>query len=509
MESSNNNTDANTLVSPRKREAVEPQLELTRSKREKVALSSPSLEEKIELLNEKMDEVTVDNDAVVNEKGEEVVQKDEVEYAKEGETECAQDEDDEYVQNGDVEYSQEEEADYEEEEFEEAEYEYRARRRRTKYRHPREMYKEVECPRQEYGRRSNIYCHPREIFKDQLMLSQWCLEKPNYLKTDWIFLLCPNGKRNLVIAADGSTRHFSKNGALQGVFPSHLPGGCRMQGAKGRKSSTVLDCIYSEVNKMFYILDMMSWDGFSYYDIPTKQRMMTLEYKMQYLEEVGYVDRVNPYKFKRLDYYNWDGGYMNNLNGGCLNKPGISDILRNPEPLPFEANDDLDGILLYHRDAIYQSGETSEVQWIKPFMAPEVMGGIHISENLLNQRPADYQGIQVYVEQFYKEQQERKRKEAEERKKKIEFVDMMVKMRAEMSTSMRMQKKEHEQKIEELDEMKRQWEEMMSKMEAEGMKRKNENGSEAQQENVGIVVEKQSLGRRQNEEEIFGGSHLN
>lgn len=503
MESSNNNTDANTHVSPRKREAVEPQPELTRSKRERVGGSSPSLEEKIHELNEKMDEVTVDNDAVVNEKGEEVVQKDEVEYAKEGETEYAQDED--------VEYVQEEEADYEEEEFEEAEYEYRAKRRRTKYRHPREMSREVECPRQEYGRRTNSYCHPREIYKDQLMLSQWCLEKPNKLKTDWMFLLCPNGKRNLVIASDGGTRHFSKNGALLGVFPSHLPGGCRMQGRKGRISSTVLDCIYSEVNKMFYILDMMSWDGFSYYDCPTEQRMMTLEFKMEYLQELSFVDRFNPYRFKRLEYYNWEGGY---------NKPGISHILRNPETLPFEANDDLDGILLYHREAIYQSGETSEVKWMKAFMVPEVMGEINISEHLLNQAPADYQGIQVYVEKFYREQQDRKRKEAEERKKKIEFVDMMVKMRAEMSISKEEMEVKFNQKIEELNEMQRQmeagetqrnqkWDEIMRKMEPEGMKRKNENGSEAQQENVGIVVRKQSLGRGQNEEEIFGGSHLN
>ena len=438
MESSNNDTDANTLIAPRKRVSLEPEPELMKSKRERVGSCTPSLEEKIGEINDE------DDYAVVFEKGEqeeEVVQEDKIEFAEEVEADEDVDHDAQY-----------EEADYTEE--------------------------EVEEPVM-FGRRTNIYCHPREIFKDQLMLSQWLLEEPNDLKTNWIFLPCPKGKRNLVIAADGATRNFSKNGALQHVFPSHLPGGCRMQGwTSCVKSFTVLDCVYSEANKMFYILDMMCWDGFSYYDCPTELRMMMLDYKMNHLEEVGRMDRVNPYRFKRLEFYDWSGGYVEEGTfkysdksecNGKFYMPGIQDILGNTEPLPFEANDDLDGILLYNREAIYESGETKEVKWIKAFMAPEVMGGIHISENLLKQKPSDYKGIQDYVQIFNKEAQERKRKEAEKKKKKIEWVR----------------------------------EKMMKKMEAEVMKIKYENGTEVQLENVGVIVDQKSLEGGREEEKFW------
>ena len=83
---------------------------------------------------------------------------------------------------------------------------------------------------------------------------------------------------------------YSKSGKQVKTFPSNLPGGNRSQGGRFsdyaevkcgffeklhtsaiysflqtyrvRNSYTILDCVYSDTNGIFYILDMMCWDGY-------------------------------------------------------------------------------------------------------------------------------------------------------------------------------------------------------------------------------------------------------
>ena len=80
---------------------------------------------------------------------------------------------------------------------------------------------------------------------------------------------------------------YSKSGKQVKSFPSNLPGGNRNQGGRlssdlifwgamfsspscklmtflhrARNSYTILDCVYSDTNGIFYILDMMCWDGY-------------------------------------------------------------------------------------------------------------------------------------------------------------------------------------------------------------------------------------------------------
>ena len=87
-----------------------------------------------------------------------------------------------------------------------------------------------------------------------------------------LFNVTFQGRRNLVVAANGSTKVFSKSGKQVKSFPSSLPGGNRNQSRGKQNRYTILDCIYSESNSMFYILDMMCWDGFQYYDCETEFR---------------------------------------------------------------------------------------------------------------------------------------------------------------------------------------------------------------------------------------------
>ena len=39
-------------------------------------------------------------------------------------------------------------------------------------------------------------------------------------------------------------------------------GCCHLGVSRARNSYTILDCVYSDSNGVFYILDMMCWDGY-------------------------------------------------------------------------------------------------------------------------------------------------------------------------------------------------------------------------------------------------------
>ena len=149
----------------------------------------------------------------------------------------------------------------------------------------------------------------------------------------FIFLSNFQGRRNLVVAANGSTKVFSKSGKQVKSFPSNLPGGNRNQ-SKGRSSKyTILDCIYSESNSIFYILDMMCWDGFQYYDCDTEFRLSWVQQKFIEYQDLRIRSRINPYSFQPLPVYQ------------CT-KDSISAALNSPMPF----SDHLDGILIYHRE---------------------------------------------------------------------------------------------------------------------------------------------------------------
>merc|ERR1719225_794139 len=179
----------------------------------------------------------------------------------------------------------------------------------------------------------------RKTYKNQLMLSEWLVEVPVDLAEKWLLILCPEGRRNLVIAANGSTKVFSKSGKQVKSFPSNLPGGNRNQNR--RNTYTILDCIYSESNSIFYILDMMCWDGFQYYDCDTEFRLSWVQQKFIENQEMRTRSRINPYSFQPLPVYQ------------CT-RESIKEALNSPMPF----SDHLDGLLIYHREVHYMPGKT-------------------------------------------------------------------------------------------------------------------------------------------------------
>uniref|UniRef100_A0A8B9K272 Snurportin-1 n=1 Tax=Astyanax mexicanus TaxID=7994 RepID=A0A8B9K272_ASTMX len=178
-------------------------------------------------------------------------------------------------------------------------------------------------------------------YANQLMLSEWLVDVPADLSSDWLLVVCPVGKRSLVVASKGSTASYTKSGYCVNRFPSLLPGGNRHNSAMG-KDYTILDCIYSEVDRTYYILDVMCWRGHPVYDCPTEFRFYWLQSKAEEVDGLSEVAKRNP----------------------------------------------VDGLLFYHRETHYTPGSTPLVGWLRPYMVADILG-IEVPQCPLTTKP-DY-----------------------------------------------------------------------------------------------------------------------
>lgn len=70
----------------------------------------------------------------------------------------------------------------------------------------------------------------------------------------------------------------------------------------------------------------------------------------------------------------------------------------------------LDGLLFYHRKALYTFGYTPLVTWLKPFMLPEVLG-IFISSPL-DKKPDDYVNFEHHIQKRKENKKNRRTKVA-------------------------------------------------------------------------------------------------
>ncbi|XP_075016581.1 snurportin-1 isoform X4 [Calonectris borealis] len=139
-------------------------------------------------------------------------------------------------------------------------------------------------------------------YANQLMLSEWLVDVPLDLEQEWVVVVCPVGKRALVVASRGTTAAYTKSGFCVNKFPSLLPGGNR-HNSTSEKVYCILDCIYNEAKQTYYILDVMCWRGHPVYDCQTDFRFFWLFSKIQEEEGLGEKSRINPYKFVGLQNF--------------------------------------------------------------------------------------------------------------------------------------------------------------------------------------------------------------
>lgn len=191
-------------------------------------------------------------------------------------------------------------------------------------------------------------------YANQIMLSEWLIEVPPDLADLWLLVVCPTGKRSLIVASRGSTAVYTKSGYCVNRFPSLLPGGNRHNSSSG-KDYTILDCIYNEASRTYYVLDVMCWRGHPVYDCQTDFRFYWLDSKLQEQEGLGEISKRNPFKFI-----------------GLQNFPCSLDSIQNVlmQTFPYQ----VDGLLFYHKHTHYTPGSTPLVGWLRPYMAPDILG---------------------------------------------------------------------------------------------------------------------------------------
>uniref|UniRef100_G1Q2I2 Snurportin-1 n=1 Tax=Myotis lucifugus TaxID=59463 RepID=G1Q2I2_MYOLU len=213
-----------------------------------------------------------------------------------------------------------------------------------------------------------------KLYANQLMLSEWLIEVPSDLGQEWIVVVCPVGKRALIVASRGSTSAYTKSGYCVNKFSSLLPGGNKRNSTTA-KDSTILDCIYSEAKQTYYILDVMCWRGHPFYDCQTDFRFYWMHSKLSEEEGLGENTKLNPFKFVGLK------------NFPCTPE-SLGKVLS--MDFPFE----VDGLLFYHKQTHYSPGSTPLVGWLRPYMVSDILGVAMPAGGPLTTKP-EYAGHQL------------------------------------------------------------------------------------------------------------------
>lgn len=129
----------------------------------------------------------------------------------------------------------------------------------------------------EDGDFNNNYPHhhrsPKPInkkYQNKIMTNEWLLETPEDLP-DWIWIPCPMGRRSLVVASNGETRAYHSKGFQRAKFQSILPNGNYLfnydqENRKESNKQTILDCVLNFESKTCYVLDLIKWKGYNYYE---------------------------------------------------------------------------------------------------------------------------------------------------------------------------------------------------------------------------------------------------
>ncbi|CAI4232657.1 unnamed protein product [Auanema sp. JU1783] len=199
---------------------------------------------------------------------------------------------------------------------------------------------ELSDEEQEDQTETNRYGDKRYAYR--LMLSEWLVDIPDSLSTEWLMIPVPNGKRVLIICVKNVTYLYNKKGRLLTQFRSALP--CR-------GGLTVIDGIWDDKN--IYCLDLLSWDGQVFTDSPFDLRRFWINSKLQ----------ENPSLTK---------GKKHNF----LELPQCSCAKQNMEEMVKDVEEKykLDGFLFYYSKVFYEEGQNPLIGWLKPWMLTELLG---------------------------------------------------------------------------------------------------------------------------------------
>ena len=136
---------------------------------------------------------------------------------------------------------------------------------------------------------SKRYRDSKRHHASRLLQLEWLIDVPEDLHTSWFVVARPEGPRCLVVASNGSTVTRKKNGAFHKKFESGLPNGSAETQTSTRSggAETVLDAVFHEPTKTFYVTDCVQWDGYSLADCDFEFRMFWLSQRLPSAAEGG------------------------------------------------------------------------------------------------------------------------------------------------------------------------------------------------------------------------------
>lgn len=240
-----------------------------------------------------------------------------------------------------------------------------------------------------------------------LMEAEWLRSIPEDFERKWLVVPCPVGKRCSLWALDGETHAYTKQGFFMESFECALPNGFHYSGAEG---STFLDAVYVENLSTYFVLDALQWDDYDLRRGSAEFRLFQLNSKF-----AEYVDSGDVHPRSRSRFQN----FVMQLPILPCTPSGVMKALT-WSPLP-NLKMDLDGVLFYHHDAMYRSGSTPLVAWIKPWMAEEVFSNVKIPPHLLARKPNHYKNRQTFMKEW-DDKEARKRAKGTEKVGRKQFM---------------------------------------------------------------------------------------
>eukprot|EP00127_Corallochytrium_limacisporum_P006369 Clim_evm80s225 gene=Clim_evmTU80s225 len=205
----------------------------------------------------------------------------------------------------------------------------------------------VESDRRTKGHWNNPWAY-------QIMLSDWLVEVPDDFETAWDAYMCPVGKRCLVRAGGGHTSAYTRHGRNIMHFQSKLPGGLSRQ-KRTPRDYVLLDCVWDEERRTFYVLDVMVWKELDFYDSDRSFRCFWISSK---IKELNLTERVKQDQCCFLPLHSF----------ACTSR-GLQELLS----AQFEYG--RDGILFYHHDCDYTPNIRNPLTaFLEPKMCEKVLG---------------------------------------------------------------------------------------------------------------------------------------
>ncbi|XP_055874332.1 snurportin-1-like [Biomphalaria glabrata] len=121
------------------------------------------------------------------------------------------------------------------------------------------------------------------------------------LNQDWLFVVCPTGNRRLLVAANDVSQSYDNEGKPDLKFVSCLPnGGPEFIANYKYDDLTILDTIYNPELKTFFVLDMLHWKHYPYYETEAEFRYFFLQDKYSELKNPTVVSERNQHAIELL-----------------------------------------------------------------------------------------------------------------------------------------------------------------------------------------------------------------